>query len=63
MQLTKEEENLTRYCEDFCPIYNAIKDYNASHKPIISCPTEMCNKVAEAYIAHLRNEKAKEESA
>lgn len=56
MELTEKEDELTRYCEDFCPIYKAITDYNMSHKPSIYCPTEMCERVTEAYVLYLRKE-------
>ena len=32
--LTEEEEKLTRYCEDFCPISNAITEYNKFHRAL-----------------------------
>ena len=33
--LTEEEEKLTKYCEDFCPISNVITEYNKFHRAII----------------------------
>ena len=53
--LTEEEEQLTKYCEDFCPISHAITEYNKYHRPIICCPTEMCERVTEAYVLNRRN--------
>ena len=61
VEFTEKEKELTRYCEDFCPIYQAITDYNNSHRPIISCTSEMCEKMSEAYVLHLREKKLKEE--
>jgi hypothetical protein len=58
--LTKEENELTKYCGDFCPIYYAIKSYNSdSHKyhntnVTLSCPTEMCNAVTKTFILRRR---------
>ena len=53
--LTEEEEELTKYCEDFCPISNVITEYNKSHRAIICCPTEMCKRITEAYVLNRRN--------
>lgn len=53
--LTKEEEKLTKHCEDFCPIHDVITNYNKSHMPIICCPSEMCKEVTKAYILNKRN--------
>lgn len=54
VELTKKEEDSTRYCEDFCPLYQALYDYNLCHRYIISCDIKMCEKVKEAYILNLR---------
>ena len=53
--LTEEEEELTKYCEDFCPISNVITEYNEFHRAIICCPTEMRKRVTEAYVLNRRN--------
>lgn len=55
-QITEKEEEITKYCEDFCPIYQALLNYNISHKHIICCGTDMCKKVEEAYILNFREE-------
>ena len=52
--LTKEEESLTKNCEDFCPIYEAIRQYNACHTHKICCATTMCKNVTEAYVLNKR---------
>lgn len=57
--LTKEEDESTRYCDDFCPIYDAIKQYNKNHLHIIYCPEEMCDEVIKEYILNKRYEKEK----
>lgn len=54
VELTKKEEKIIRYCEDFCPLYQSLCDYNLYHRHTISCDTKMCEKVAEAYILNLR---------
>lgn len=60
--LTEEEEKLTKHCEDFCPIYQAIHDYNmASYKydnmhTAISCTSEMCNKIIKVYVLRRRED-------
>ena len=56
VEFTEKEKELTRYCDDFCPIYQAITDYNKSHRPTISCASEMCEKITEAYVLHLRKQ-------
>lgn len=63
--LTKEEDELTTYCEDFCPIYYAVKNYNSdSYKYrnthiTLSCPAEMCEDVTKTYVLR-RRERMKE---
>lgn len=52
--LTEEEERLTKYCEDFCPIYSAIEEHNSYSRHIIACPTEMCTAVTKSYILDRR---------
>lgn len=52
--LTEQEEQLTQYCEDFCPIYGAITDYNTSYTHKIFCPKEMCASITKAYILNKR---------
>lgn len=54
--LTEQEEKLTQYCEDFCPIYHAITNYNTSHTHKIFCPKEMCNNITNAYILNRKEE-------
>lgn len=56
VKLTKKEEESIRYCEDFCPLYQSLCNYNLSHRYTISCDTKMCEKVTEAYILNLREE-------
>ncbi|MBQ4523507.1 MAG: hypothetical protein IJA10_11240 [Lachnospiraceae bacterium] len=53
--LTEEEEKLTTYCEDFCPIYQAITDYNRWHRPTVSCPSVMCERIVESYVLNRRS--------
>ena len=55
--LTKEEEALTKACEDFCPIYQTIKRYNDNHKHNIYCATEMCQNISIAYVLNKRERK------
>lgn len=58
--LTKEEDELTAYCEDFCPIYYAVESYNSNTHEYrnthvkLSCPTEMCSAVTKAFILRRR---------
>ena len=52
--LTKEEDKITKYCEDFCPIYYEIKEYNNNHEYNILCPNEMCDRITSAYIMNRR---------
>lgn len=54
VELTKKEEESIRYCEDFCPLYQSLYDYNLYHMYTISCDTKMCERVKEAYILNLR---------
>ena len=30
-------EDEYKHCKDFCPLYEAIEEYNATHKKNISC--------------------------
>ena len=55
--LTEEEEKHTKYCEDFCPIHDAITQYNVCNKQIVSCPSEMCEAITECYVLNRRDEK------
>lgn len=48
--LISRSEEKKMYCEDFCPIYNAIRDYNASHGFPIFCATKMCENITDAYM-------------
>ena len=60
---TKEEEALTKSCEDFCPIYEAIRQYNNCHTHNIYCATEMCKNISIAYALNRREtENAKNEN-
>lgn len=41
-------KNEYKFCEDFCPLYEAIEEYNATHKIHISCIEGInCNYIAE----------------
>ena len=53
--LTEEEEKITTYCEDFCPIYDAIIQYNKGTKHIIHCPSKMCEVITESYVLDRRD--------
>ena len=48
--LTEEEEKRVKYCEDFCPIYDSIRDYNQRNNPPISCTSDMCTGIISSYI-------------
>lgn len=52
--LTEEEEKITHYCEDFCPLYYAIEAFNKKHFSCIICSTEMCKKATNAFILDRR---------
>ena len=52
--LTEDEDKITHYCEDFCPIYYKIKEYNRNHEYNILCPNEMCDRITSAYIMNRR---------
>lgn len=52
--LTEEEDKLTKYCKDFCPIYYAIEQYNKGNTHIICCSNEMCDIITDTYILNLR---------
>lgn len=56
--LTEDEEKITHYCEDFCPIYNAITEYNNTHYNHIYCTTEteMCKQMQKVYILNNRTQ-------
>ena len=56
LSLTKEDDENTKYCEDFCPIHDSIREYNAVHEYKICCTTEMCKKIIEAYVLNLRKD-------
>ena len=60
MEMSEREKELTRYCSDFCPIYETIREHNRFHKTI-NCHAEMCEQFAEAYILDLRKQQLKEE--
>jgi hypothetical protein len=55
--LTENEEKITHYCEDFCPICNAIAEYNRTHYNNICCTTEMCNQIVQTYTSNKRLQK------
>ena len=38
-------EDFYKYCENFCPIYSAIRQYNIGHGHTISCSQEMCEEI------------------
>ena len=44
-----KEDEITKYCEDFCPIYDSIKEYNESNLHKIFCNTEFCKHITETY--------------
>ena len=54
--LTENEEKITHYCEDFCPICNAIAEYNRTHYNNIYCTTEMCEQIQKVYILNNRSQ-------
>lgn len=56
--LTEEEEKITHYCEDFCPLYEAIRDFNRNKFSTITCATEMCTNVVNAFILDRRQRQA-----
>lgn len=47
-----------KYCEDYCPIYEAIRQYNNNnantHK--IYCTTDMCKNITDAYELNRRKD-------
>ena len=47
-----ENEDKKQYCDDFCPIYASIREYNNTHENKIFCTTDMCKNVTEAYEAN-----------
>lgn len=59
--LTKNEEQMTMFCEDFCPIHEAVKEYNSSHSNKIYCSTVMCKNVTNTYVLNLRERRCKNE--
>lgn len=61
--LTKKEDKMTRYCENFCPIYRAIIDYNNSHAHIIFCSSDMCTNITRAYALNEREKEVKNEKS
>ena len=61
--LTKKEDKMTRYCENFCPIYRAITDYNNSHAHIIFCSSDMCTNITRAYALNEREKEVKNEKS
>ena len=46
-------EKLSRYCEEFCPIYKVIEEYNSSNEHNIYCNTEMCKHIREVCAMNL----------
>lgn len=54
--LTKKENKDTHYCENFCPIYESITQYNNSHFHKIACPSRMCEVVTTSYVLNKREE-------
>ena len=52
--LTEEEEKITHYCKDFCPLCYAIEEFNRTHLSSIFCSTEMCKKATNAFILDRR---------
>ena len=54
---------MTRYCENFCPIYRAIIDYNNSHAHIIFCSSDMCTNITRAYALNEREKEVKNEKS
>lgn len=51
----EKDAELPKYCDDFCPLYDAIRKYNRNHAHIIYCTTNMCETMMDAYILN-RNE-------
>lgn len=54
--LTEKEKKMTRYCEDFCPIYEPIRQFNCTHNHRIFCNTEFCAHIINVYILNVRGE-------
>ena len=44
------------YCEDYCPIYQVIDNYNWSHKEKIYCTEDMCLYLTETVRKNMRLE-------
>lgn len=44
-----EDEDKYKNCEDFCPIYRAIEEYNQNpnHKERLTCSAFDCDKIVE----------------
>ena len=59
--LTEEEEKLTKYCKDFCPIHYAIEQYNKGNRHIISCSNEMCDRITNTFVLNLREKQKDKE--
>lgn len=40
-----------RYCEEFCPIFDAVESWNNSlyKRSYIFCPEEMCTEMVRVY--------------
>lgn len=38
-----------KYCEDYCPIYEAIRQCNNANTHKIYCTTDMCKNITDAY--------------
>ena len=47
--------NETKYCEDFCPIYESVERYNKTHENKIYCPSIMCDRITEVYEKNKNN--------
>lgn len=56
IELTDEEEKATHYCQDFCPIYQGITDYNTGlkRKHKIYCTPNMCKRIVNTYVLNMR---------
>ena len=66
--LTEEEERLFKYCEDFCPIYYDIKNFNScsyeydNMHTTLYCPSEMCDKITKVCVLRRREKIMKEKT-
>ena len=62
VKLTDEEDKLTKYCIDFCPIYHSIEEYNShpyNREHHIMCTSEMCDVMQRTYILNRREHESK----